>query len=1407
MLGWSIDSNWSSRGGARSRRALLLASAVLLGAPAVVHAASVTVTSGQTVTTTTNIGGTDAVVVNPGGNISVAAADGVVWSAPATGAGVTIDNGGVIAGAAAAIGFSGAPTGNIAITNTGSIQSYGAGINLFGTTGNETVTTSGTIKSGYGVAIVLGTGADTLNVTTSALILGRVNVTSGTGTLNLSGAGSGTFYGSSEGVDNNPASPTYGVASTFVGWDGFSTVNVNSGTWSLIDNGKYDQINIAQGATFIIENTGPIATPNNGTPNNGGIGPLNGTLSLVNNGTLDDHTTDHVFDYDPTAPVAIAYSGSGNLEYTGPGLSFIAPNWNMAVPGGTLVANGTLFVLGDLASDVTVSPSGTLQIGGDGTITTEDYTPTVGNIAGTGYIDTGLTGNVTGNIVDNGALIFARLDDYTLSGALTGNGTVLKEGPGSLSLGTTTDFTGQVTLAAGALNNAGTLFSSGVTPTTASEIFAAPGTNAPLSVNNTGVIQSKYGVGVSFAAASATDAETVTDSGTINGGYGIAVLFSGGADTLNVTTTASIVGRVYDPAGTGTINLSGTGAGTLYGASEGLNLNAASPTYGVASGFAGWDGFSTLNVNGGVWTLDGGGYYSQLNIAAGATLISGTFGFATPNGTPSDSGIGPEADGPLASVTTSAGAATITVVNDGLLEIAGADTAMFYDPSTPSPLAYSGSGQVEFAGSGVHFINPGQTFVVSGGTSVSGSKLEVLGDLVSDVTVNPGASLQIGGGGVVIQDLGIAAGNFTDSGLIGNVTGAIVDNGTVVFARLDDYDFTGAFSGNGTLVKDGPGVLTFEGPYSFTGATTVNGGTIDIADLVGNTTLDLDSGTLNLTGNMSTIANLTGTGGTVTVATGDTLTVTTGNFGGTITGGGSLDKVGNTTLALTGNVTLTGTTTVSGGDLQVDGSLSSPVVVGDGASLGGTGSITGNVTVASGGTFSPGDPVTTNVIGAVTFKSGSSYLAQVTPSAADLINVTGPVSIQAGAAVEVMPLGNVSSYGRLNTYTIVTATGGVSGTFSSVTSDMPLLTPHLTYTADTVDLSLTRNDISFASLAATRNQAATAAAIEAGGFGTPLYMALVVQDTAGSRVGYDALSGELFASVPTVLLAQSDQTRRTLMNRMDQPADKGGVWGEAVGGWGSFAGGGGIAGTHDSLDGFTLGVDGGFDGWRLGVAGDYIQDDIDVDQRASSANDQAEGVSLYAGGAAGPFTLKLGASYGWHHVDAARSEIFSGFAGHTRASFEAGTGQVFGEVGYKVDLHGAVVEPFAGLSYDEVSTQKAAETGGVAALAVAGQTREVISSRMGLRASVDLDPHVSLHSSVAWRHAGDDVDGTARVAFEGTGQGFTVSGQPIAQDAAEITAGIAGKLGAHGRVDVSYSGQIASHWQDNAVKLLAAWDF
>ena len=149
--------------------------------------------------------------------------------------------------------------------------------------------------------------------------------------------------------------------------------------------------------------------------------------------------------------------------------------------------------------------------------------------------------------------------------------------------------------------------------------------------------------------------------------------------------------------------------------------------------------------------------------------------------------------------------------------------------------------------------------VVKGTTFASGTNV-LLGTLNSDVTVDPGATLQIGGGGAIIADSAPGIGNYTDNGLTGNVTGNIVDNGTVTFDHLDDYVVAGAFSGDGTLIKDGPGNLTFDGLYSFTGVTTVNGGAINIADLAGNASLDISSGTINLTGNMSTIANLTGPG-------------------------------------------------------------------------------------------------------------------------------------------------------------------------------------------------------------------------------------------------------------------------------------------------------------------------------------------------------------------------------------------------------------------------------------------------------------------------------------------------------------------------------------------------------------------
>ena len=299
----------------------------------------------------------------------------------------------------------------------------------------------------------------------------------------------------------------------------------------------------------------------------------------------------------------------------------------------------------------------------------------------------------------------------------------------------------------------------------------------------------------------------------------------------------------------------------------------------------------------------------------------------------------------------------------------------------------------------------------------------------------------------------------------------------------------------------------------------------------------------------------------------------------------------------------------------------------------------------------------------------------------------------------------------------------------------------------------------------------------------------------------------LRASLPSLLIADSDQTRRLLVSRMDQAPDQHGVWGQAFGDWSSSGGGQGVAGAHASQSGLAAGVDAGDHGWRLGVAATYSRDDFTVDARASSGVGDAYGAAAYAGYDAGPADVRLGASYAWRRLDVNRTEAFPGFIDHTRASFNVGEGEIFAEAGYSWRMAGTSFGPFAGASLDTLDMPLVREAGGPSALVVGGEDRSVVSTRLGVRAWTDAADPVALHGSLAWRHAGDDVDGSMHAAFAATGQGFAAQGLPIARDAAEITAGVSGKLGANGSIDLSYNGETAARWSDNSVKLLASWRF
>jgi hypothetical protein len=160
---------------------------------------------------------------------------------------------------------------------------------------------------------------------------------------------------------------------------------------------------------------------------------------------------------------------------------------------------------------------------------------------------------------------------------------------------------------------------------------------------------------------------------------------------------------------------------------------------------------------------------------------------------------------------------------------------------------------------------------------------------------------------------------------------------------------------------------------------------------------------------------------------------------------------------LSGINTYSGPTTVSGGALVVTGSIAnSAVTIGNGALLTGTGAV-GAATILSGGTFAPGPigtPGAMSIAGNLAFQSGAVYLVQVNPATASSTNVSagGPATL-AGTVAAAFASG---SYVTRN-YTILTAAGGINGTFNALTtSNLPAgFTAALGYTSNAVLLNLT----------------------------------------------------------------------------------------------------------------------------------------------------------------------------------------------------------------------------------------------------------------------------------------------------------------------------------------------------------------
>lgn len=1167
-----------------------------------------------------------------------------------------------------------------------------------------------------------------------------------------------------------------------------------------------------------------------------------GTVAISGGGTLGANTV----------YLAVDPGGSGTATVSGSGSKLTTNSLYAGMDAG---ASAHVTVQDGAQLSATLTVLGYYDATAAGTLTV------TGGTAGTGSLTVGERGK--GTFTLNGGAT-GTSGSVTLGSNATGTGIVNVSGSGTtwatgtLTVGTTG--AGTLTISDGAKVTS-TQNNTLIAPAFIGDSATVTGTGSKWTItgNPAGmsqavlVIGSKAGATGSLTVADGGKAEIAATASGTNGNFQqIRMgLSAGSTGVLKVTGAGSSFTTPYDI-------LAGYNPGTTARivVEQGGALNTGYTIVGSAG-----TGIAEVTGAGSVWTIldtpnvpsdyphglqiasgptsvgsltiaDGG----VVNVnAAGRTVVLG--GFA---GSKAALNIGGDALGPAA--------APGTLNADKVVFVTGADSTINFNHTSGSyvfaaALQGAGPGKVNFL-SGKTILTgyntyAGTTTIAAGGTAqlgnggsdgmISGNIVDN-GALVFDVSSFPLYSGVISGSGTVEQrgtgTVTLAADNsYTgrttisagtlrvgNGGTTGTISNDVLDNSILMFDRSDNFAYNGAIAGTGELVKAGAGVMTLGGAGTFTGGTSVQKGTLRLGGndrLAATGSLFLFStGTFDLGGFTQTVGDLSGPG-TVAIGTGSFTAGTAGNrtFAGRFTGSGAFVKQGAGSLTLTGNsAAYAGTTTVAAGTLVANGDLSaSAVTVKAGATLGGTGTV-GTTTVA--GTVAPGLPGavgTLAVEGAYTQASGSVYAVDIDPSTSDRIDVAGDAAIEAGTTVRVSGAGGAYVIGKR--YTILSATGSVSGQYSALTSNLPFLGLELAYDPGNVFLDVTRSDTAFQDVGRTPNQIAAGGGVESLGPGSPVYDAVLNLSAAQARHAFDQLSGEIHASARTALIEDSRFIRDAVDDRIRAAfdgADGLAAWGRAFGSWGHWDSDGNAARLERSIGGFFAGADAPVvEGWRLGAVAGYSHAGLDVGDRHSSGSRDDYHVGLYGGGAWGSLALRAGAAYSWHDVSTSRNVVFAGFADRLKGDYDAGTAQVFGEVAYGFDAGGARFEPYAGIAYVNLHTDGFREKGGEGALAGRSGDTEATFTTLGLRASTAFDlagTAARARGTIGWRHAFGDVTPDVTMRFARGGDTFPIAGVPIARDAAVLEAGLDFALAPAASLGLSYAGQFGAGSADHSVK-------
>ncbi|MBP7709508.1 MAG: autotransporter domain-containing protein [Rickettsiales bacterium] len=417
----------------------------------------------------------------------------------------------------------------------------------------------------------------------------------------------------------------------------------------------------------------------------------------------------------------------------------------------------------------------------------------------------------------------------------------------------------------------------------------------------------------------------------------------------------------------------------------------------------------------------------------------------------------------LPNITNSSTLNEVNIVNEGSLTTNGAFSIPIYI------LGKSGSGRKGFdftldnsgtitsSASGLHIANGSSTgsFEITNSGTIDNSANS--NTAYATIAFSAGQTATINNSGSIIANassgykaIDVTGGNFTlnilaGSSIIGDINAAGSNNVLNIKTNLSgtNYDTLAAQLTGSSWTKNITSGVTVD-LVSLSGSDSIsNSGTISALSVSGSgNTLNLNSG--SSTGNISN-------SGALTIATGSS----NFTYSNAISGSGSITKTGSGRLELSGTNTYSGATTISAGELKVNGSASSSAVtIASGATISGSGTV-GSLTIQSGGTLATGNSIgTLGVSGDLTLASGSTTNFEFNSSGIDKTTATGNINIAGTANFQLY--GSNSGYFVTAKNILETSGGTISGTFDNVSTQSGFST-NLTYGSSAVSARVSTN--------------------------------------------------------------------------------------------------------------------------------------------------------------------------------------------------------------------------------------------------------------------------------------------------------------------------------------------------------------